>query len=72
MVRLRAQPRDVRHDPVARVLAKLELALAEGRAYGEAAASNTVWCPPGELDRLALPTLMKKLLRLADVARIDI
>jgi A/G-specific adenine glycosylase len=49
----------------------LELALAEARIDGAAAiddAAGGIWCPPAELDRLALPTLMKKLLRLPQSA----
>jgi A/G-specific adenine glycosylase len=52
----------------------LELALAEGRIDSGVAvdhAPEAVWCPPGEFDRLALPTLMKKLLRLADIAALE-
>jgi A/G-specific adenine glycosylase len=45
----------------------LELALAEAMldsAAGALDGSAAIWCPPAELDRLALPTVMKKLLRL--------
>jgi len=61
----RLHPETVRHGFTHFVL---ELALAEGRADGAALAPDAVWCPSGELDRLALPTLMKKLLRLGGVA----
>jgi A/G-specific adenine glycosylase len=46
----------------------LELALAEARADNDSSADDAageIWCPPAELDRLALPTVMKKLLRVA-------
>jgi adenine-specific DNA glycosylase len=46
----------------------LELTLAEAVLDGDAALeapAAAIWCPPAELDRLALPTVMKKLLRLA-------
>jgi A/G-specific adenine glycosylase len=49
----------------------LELALARGRIDGNLAAQDVpgvVWCAPGEFGRLALPTLMKKVLRLAEMA----
>ncbi len=52
----------------------LELALAEGcmeDARLADAAAGEIWCPPGELGRLALPTVMKKLLRVARVAALD-
>jgi A/G-specific adenine glycosylase len=53
----------------------LELALAEARVGSARSiddASGGIWCPPAELDRLALPTLMKKLLRLPQIAAIDL
>jgi A/G-specific adenine glycosylase len=49
----------------------LELALATGRVPDEIASdevAGAVWCPPDDLHRLALPTLMKKVLRLAGIA----
>jgi A/G-specific adenine glycosylase len=49
----------------------LELALATGSMLGGGAGdeiAGAVWCRPDDLHRLALPTLMKKVLRLADVA----
>jgi A/G-specific adenine glycosylase len=49
----------------------LELALATGRMPNEVASEDVagaIWCRPDDLHRLALPTLMKKVLRLADVA----
>jgi A/G-specific adenine glycosylase len=49
----------------------LELALARGRIDGNLATPDVpgnVWCAPGEFGRLALPTLMNKVLRLAEVA----
>jgi adenine-specific DNA glycosylase len=49
----------------------LELALARGRIDGNLATHDdpgVVWCAPGEFGRLALPTLMKKILRLAEIA----
>ncbi len=49
----------------------LELALARGSIDGNTAIDNVpgvVWCGPGEFGRLALPTLMKKILRLAEIA----
>jgi adenine-specific DNA glycosylase len=52
----------------------LELALAEARVdHREPAddAAGEIWCPPAELDRLALPTVMKKLLRVARLAAPD-
>jgi A/G-specific adenine glycosylase len=61
----RLHPDPVRHGFTHFVL---ELALARGRITAGDAAPEGVWCCPGELGRLALPTLMKKLLRLADVA----
>jgi A/G-specific adenine glycosylase len=48
----------------------LELALARGRIDGNRASQDVpgvVWCAPGEFGRLALPTLMKKVLRLAEM-----
>jgi A/G-specific adenine glycosylase len=61
----RLHPDTVRHGFTHFVL---ELALARGRITAGDGAPEGVWCCPGELGRLALPTLMKKLLRLADVA----
>ena len=52
----------------------LELALAEARVdHAEPAddAAGEIWCPPAELDRLALPTVMKKLLHVARIAAPD-
>ena len=52
----------------------LELALAEGRIDGGAAAvgaAGEIWCPPADLHQLALPTLMKKILRFGQVAALD-
>jgi A/G-specific adenine glycosylase len=52
----------------------LELSLAEARAvHAKPAdeASGEIWCRPAELDCLALPTVMKKLLRLARIAAPD-
>jgi A/G-specific adenine glycosylase len=47
----------------------LELALAEARIDGDAPCGvETIWCAQGALARLALPTVMKKLLRLPRVA----
>ncbi len=48
----------------------LELALARGRIDGNTAIDDlpgVVWCEPGALGRLALPTLIKKILRLAEI-----
>jgi A/G-specific adenine glycosylase len=64
----RLHPKTVRHGFSHFVL---ELALAEARIGGAAAiddAAGGIWCPPAELDRLALPTLMRKLLRLPQIA----
>jgi A/G-specific adenine glycosylase len=49
----------------------LELTLAEARmdhVRPADEASGEIWCPPAELDRLALPTVMMKLLRLPRIA----
>jgi A/G-specific adenine glycosylase len=49
----------------------LELALARGRIDGNTAIDSVpgvVWCEPGAFGRLALPTLMKKILRRAEIA----
>lgn len=48
----------------------LELALAEGRVDRNAGIDGGlgVWCPLGDLGRLALPTVVTKLLRLAGIA----
>jgi hypothetical protein len=35
------------------------------------AAPAAIWCAPGELERLALPTVMKKLLHLPGIAALD-
>jgi A/G-specific adenine glycosylase len=43
---------------------QLELTLAEAAADG---ISSGLWCPADQLHRLALPTVMKKLLRLAGI-----
>jgi A/G-specific adenine glycosylase len=52
----------------------LELALAEAK-MGSATelddAAGGIWCLPSQLDRLALPTLMKKLLRLPQIAAVE-
>ena len=68
----RVHPSTIRHGFTHFVL---ELALAEARV-GSARAiddgSGGIWCPPAELDRLALPTLMKKLLRLPQIAAINL
>ena len=64
----RLHPDTVRHGFTHFVL---ELALVEGRIGRGAPVDcepEAVWCAPGELDRLALPTLMKKILRLAEIA----
>ena len=68
----RVHPRTMRHGFSHFVL---ELALAQARVDGVAAvddASGGIWCPPSQLDRLALPTLMKKLLRLPQIAALDL
>jgi A/G-specific adenine glycosylase len=52
----------------------LELTLAEARvvpARPADEASGEIWCRPAELDCLALPTVMKKLLRMARIAAPD-
>jgi A/G-specific adenine glycosylase len=52
----------------------LELSLAEARVVHDEPADETsgeIWCQPAELDCLALPTVMKKLLRLARIAAPD-
>jgi A/G-specific adenine glycosylase len=46
----------------------LELALARGEIAGDAAldaVAGALWCQPRDFDQLALPTVMKKVLRLA-------
>jgi A/G-specific adenine glycosylase len=48
----------------------LELALARGRIDGNTAIDDlpgVVWCEPRALGGLALPTLIKKILRLAEI-----
>jgi A/G-specific adenine glycosylase len=68
----RLHPKTVRHGFTHFML---ELALAEARIGGAAAlddAAGGIWCPPAELDRLALPTLMRKLLRLPQIAAMAI
>jgi A/G-specific adenine glycosylase len=68
----RLHPKTVRHGFTHFVL---ELALAEARVGGAAAlddAAGGIWCPPAEIDRLALPTLMRKLLRLPKIATMAI
>jgi A/G-specific adenine glycosylase len=48
----------------------LELTLAEAVLDGDpasAASAAAIWCPRGELDRLALPAVMKKLLSLSEL-----
>ena len=67
----RVHPKPARHGFTHFVL---ELALAEARmdrARSADDASGEIWCPPAELDRLALPTVMKKLLRVARIAALD-
>jgi A/G-specific adenine glycosylase len=52
----------------------LELTLAEARmdhVRPADDASGEIWCPPAELDRLALPTVMKRLLRVARLSAPD-
>jgi NUDIX domain len=52
----------------------LELVLAEARtdhADPPDEASGEIWCQPAELDRLALPTVMTKLLRVARITALD-
>jgi A/G-specific adenine glycosylase len=49
----------------------LELALVTGKMPDEVASDDVagaVWCRPDDMHRLALPTLMKKVLRLAEIA----
>jgi A/G-specific adenine glycosylase len=49
----------------------LELALATGKLPNEIASeeiAGAIWCRPNDLHRLALPTLVTKVLRLADIA----
>ena len=46
---------------------QLELTLAEAEAEG---ISSGLWCPADQLHRLALPTVMKKLLRLAGIPEV--
>jgi A/G-specific adenine glycosylase len=68
----RLHPSTVRHGFTHFVL---ELTLAEARLKGPAAVadgSGGIWCPPSELDRLALPTLMQKLLRLPQIAALEV
>jgi A/G-specific adenine glycosylase len=43
----------------------LELTLAEASTAAADGGPRGLWCPAGELDRLALPTIMRKLLRQA-------
>ena len=69
--RWRLHPGPVRHGFTHFVL---ELTLAEAVLDGDAALeapAAAIWCPPAELDRLALPTVMKKLLRLATLGASD-
>jgi A/G-specific adenine glycosylase len=52
----------------------LELTLAEAALARDAvieASPAAIWCAPGELERLALPTVMKKLLSLPGIAALD-
>jgi A/G-specific adenine glycosylase len=66
--RWRVHPSPVRHGFTHFVL---ELTLAEAvldRGVAIAAPAAAIWCRPGELGRLALPTVMKKLLRLPAIA----
>jgi A/G-specific adenine glycosylase len=68
----RLHPKRVRHGFTHFVL---ELALAEARVDGAGVIDGPaggIWCPPAELDRLALPTLMRKLLRLPQIAAMDV
>jgi A/G-specific adenine glycosylase len=68
----RLHPKTVRHGFTHFVL---ELALAEARIDGAAVIvdpAGGIWCPPAELDRLALPTLVRKLLRLPQIAAMDV
>ena len=65
----RVHPKPARHGFTHFVL---ELALAEARmdrASSVDDAPGAIWCPPAELDRLALPTVMKKVLRVATPPR---
>jgi A/G-specific adenine glycosylase len=67
----RLHPTPVRHGFTHFVL---ELALAEATIEDDVAlddGSEGIWCRPAELDRLALPSVMWKLLRLARPAGID-
>jgi A/G-specific adenine glycosylase len=67
----RVHPTTIRHGFTHFVL---ELALAEARLHDPAGAVDgpaTIWCRQAELDRLALPTVMKKLLRLPPLAARD-
>jgi A/G-specific adenine glycosylase len=67
----RVHPTTIRHGFTHFVL---ELALAEATLDGAAGAVDgaaAIWCRQGELDRLALPTVMKKLLRLPPIAARD-
>jgi A/G-specific adenine glycosylase len=63
----RVSPSTIRHGFTHFVL---ELGLAEARLDRAAALDvpGAIWCPPAELDRLALPTVMKRLLGLPRVA----
>jgi A/G-specific adenine glycosylase len=68
----RLHPTSIRHGFTHFVL---ELTLAEARIDGAASAddlSGGIWCPPAEFDRLALPTVMKKLLRLPQLAATEV
>jgi A/G-specific adenine glycosylase len=49
----------------------LELTLAEASTTAANASPSELWCRAGELDRLALPTVMRKLLRQAGVLGAD-
>jgi A/G-specific adenine glycosylase len=63
----RVHPAPVRH---AFTHFLLELSLAEAVFDGDAAVAApaaAIWCPPGELDRLALPAVMRKLLGLSEL-----
>ena len=64
----RVHPTRIRHGFTHFVL---ELALAEAPHRREAPAGDgagEIWCPQAALGRLALPTVMKKLLRLPRIA----
>jgi adenine-specific DNA glycosylase len=50
---------------------RLELTLAEASTTATDGAPSGLWCPAGELDRLALPTVMRKLLRQAGALGAD-